>query len=147
MIWYSFGIGIEKKKERLQEPPDNGFELTNDGEYDMKNKLSKNTNYPVESSGESKKCFVDKFRGKCMLLNGAEVFNAQGKKIGNVEDPQDDMNYVNNSYLKESILPLSENNYFRRKMINFKKKKDKYGGKGKIVRNIEDPMDTKRSSH
>ncbi|GFT84270.1 hypothetical protein TNCV_1150621 [Trichonephila clavipes] len=103
---YPFGID-EDKKEGQQEPPGNGFESTEDGEYDMKNKILRNTKDPIESSDASTKRYVDKLKRKNIQPNG-DVFNAQGKRIDNVEDPQEDMNAVNNRYLKQNLLPLSE---------------------------------------
>ncbi|GFV42109.1 hypothetical protein TNCV_3544361 [Trichonephila clavipes] len=73
----------------------------------MKNKILRNTKDPIESSDASTKRYVDKLKRKSIQLNG-DVFNAQGKRIDNVEDPQEDMNAVNNRYLKQNLLPLSE---------------------------------------
>ncbi|GFU15683.1 ULP_PROTEASE domain-containing protein [Trichonephila clavipes] len=121
--------------------PGNGFELTEDGEYDMKNKILRNTKDPIESSDASTKRYVDKLKRKSIQLNG-DVFNAQGKRIDNVEDPQEDMNAVNNRYLKQNLLPLSEKiNTLEEDSLTLKS--DKYDGKGKIISNIEDPIDKK----
>ncbi|GFR17214.1 hypothetical protein TNCT_317941 [Trichonephila clavata] len=107
----------------------------------MKNKILRNTKDPVESSDASTKRYVDKLKRKSILLNG-EVFNAQGKRIDNVEDPQEDLNAVNNHYLKQNLLPLSEK-ITALEENSLTLKDVKYDGKGKIISNIEDPKDKK----
>ncbi|GFU28971.1 transcription elongation factor spt6 [Trichonephila clavipes] len=99
---------MQDKKEGQQGPPGNGFELTEDGEYDMKNKILRNTKDPIESSDASTKRYVDKLKRKSTAEWGC--FQRSSEKINTLEDS----------------LTL---------------KSDKYDGKGKIISNIEDPID------
>ncbi|GFQ77333.1 uncharacterized protein TNCT_399711 [Trichonephila clavata] len=66
----------------------------------------------------------------------------EGKRIDNVEDPQEDLNAVNSRYLKQNLLPLSEK-ITALEENSLTLKDDKCDGKGKTISNIEDPIDKK----
>ena len=58
MAWFPFGIYYPRKAVGLRGPPGIGFKLTDDGNYDMENKVLKNCHNPVDDQDVSTKHFV-----------------------------------------------------------------------------------------
>jgi len=59
MAWFPFGELYDDLKEGPPGPPGAGFRLTDDGNYDMENKLLKNVKDPDEIQDAANKIYVD----------------------------------------------------------------------------------------
>lgn len=88
--------------ETIKEPPGIGFNLTDDGNYDMENKILKYCNNPIDDEDVTTKKFVlDEIKEKCLYSHDGHVFDAGDRRIGNVKDPVEDMNVVNKKFFEK----------------------------------------------
>lgn len=93
-------------------PPGIGFVLTEDGNYNMKNKQLKFIKTPSDSSDACTKNYVDLLvNHQTLALNiKSNCFDASNKRVVNIADPKDDYDAVNMKYfekLKKSVLEKS----------------------------------------
>ena len=131
MAWYPFG-NLDNETGPMG-PPGNGFKLTDDGNYDMENKILKNCIDPVDDQDvttrayvlhhieesrlklknqiikDSFEKYVDETSKKIKDLETKSLnhdgtkFDAQSKKIINAANPQDKMDVANKNYVDKKI--------------------------------------------
>ena len=123
-------------KEGPVGPPGIGFKLTDEGDYDMENKILKNASGPVDDQDLiTKSYFKAKIEEVLKLLYEntiqlvvGKAYDAKNKRIGNVGDPRDDKNVVNKRYFEQNCVFL----------IN-----EKFSAKNKIITNVSEPENDK----
>src|SRR6266487_5264934 len=93
---YTFGIKSRHKKIKSEKgPPGIGFELTQDGDYDMQHKRLTNIGDPVDYKDGVHMEYLENTFKKYLYQYGLLLdsktnnFNAKDKKIVKVSDPQD----------------------------------------------------------
>lgn len=88
--------------------PGIGFKLTNDGNYDMEDKILKNCKNPEDDNDSSTKKYVDDIKKKCLIRNNG-YFDAKRKLIRNLEDPREEADASTKRYVDEELLAMKEN--------------------------------------
>lgn len=89
-------------REVLRGPPGHGFNLTFDGDYDVKNKRIVNLADPVSDNEAVNLQTVEKLSLVCK----DETFDAKHKRICNLGEPKSDTDAVNRRYLLKEINKL-----------------------------------------
>ena len=106
--------------------PGVGFKLTNDGNYDMEDKILKNCKNPEDDNDASTKKYVDDIKKKCLIRSNG-YFDAKRKLIRNLEDPKEEADASTKKYvdeLRDRSLMHDEKNF---------------DAKNKLISNVKDP--------
>lgn len=94
----------EKFKRSLRGPKGEGFSLTPEGEYDIKNKRLKFVQDPVDEKDAVNLNTLE----KSTMLYGDRGFNANNNRIVNVRTPESDGDVATKSYVDNNI-PFTSN--------------------------------------
>ena len=100
-------FGRHSKKTRpLKGPKGEGYKLTNDGNFDVDNKLLRNVRDAVDAKDAVNKGVLDKSLSTCLNLNKRK-WDARDLLIGGVGAPTGDKDAVSKGYLKTQITKQS----------------------------------------
>lgn len=99
-----FGRHSQRQRLRIiKGPPGEGFNLTTDGNYDMKQKRISNVNNAVEDN-DAVNLFT--LKRKCLFLDDDNTFDVNGNTLYNLKTPESESDATSKKYVDIEISNL-----------------------------------------